>query len=406
MIYHIYHIAREYLRTTYSSRVVLIFALAMPLVFTFVLGNVIGGSGDGDSARWPVAVVNEDTGDLAGALVARLEANPKVALAFVDREDALTQVVQEEIVSAIIIPADFSSTLLAGGNPTIVLHPNATDLRSTQSVEQIVRAATSELSGVLTAAETSLAVAERLALFEIADTDLAAYFDDALIRAQALWSEAPPLVVRTQKVTRLDNSEQLPDGFQQSSPGMLVTFALVFLLNGAIVIVLEREQGTLRRLLVMPMHKSAILSGKLLAIFVAGLAQAAVLILFGQYVFHVNWGQAPAALALLLLTFTFSLTSLGMLIAGIAKTYAQANALANILMYSVAALGGAWWPIEITPEWMQRIAQITPTYWAMQGFNDIITRGLGVQAILPEAAVLLTFGVIYLTVGVWRFRYE
>ncbi len=43
MIYHIYYIALEYLRTTYSSRVVLIFALAMPLVFTFVLGTVIGG---------------------------------------------------------------------------------------------------------------------------------------------------------------------------------------------------------------------------------------------------------------------------------------------------------------------------------------------------------------------------
>jgi len=75
-------------------------------------------------------------------------------------------------------------------------------------------------------------------------------------------------------------------------------------------------------------------------------------------------------------------------------------------MYSVAALGGAWWPIEITPEWMQQVAQITPTYWAMQGFNDIITRGLGVQAIMHEITILLVFGAIYLSVGVWRFRYE
>ena len=126
----------------------------------------------------------------------------------------------------------------------------------------------------------------------------------------------------------------------------------------------------------------------------------------GQFAFGVNWGQAPLALVLLLLAFSFSLTSLGMLIAGVAKTYAQADALASILMYSIAALGGAWWPIEITPEWMQRVAQLTPTYWAMQGFNDIITRGLGVQAVLPEAIMLLVFGVIYLSVGVWRFRYE
>ncbi len=406
MIYHIYYIALEYLRTTYSSRVVLIFALAMPLVFTFVLGTVIGGGDENDIVRWPVAMVNEDTGELAEAFVAHLEANPKVALEHLDRENALAQVEQEQVISAIVIPTGFSSTLMAGGNSIIELHPNATDLRSTQSVEQIVRAATSEMSGVLNAAASSLSIAEQLNLFEDSDMVPATYFDNALSQAQTLWSDSPPLVVRSQVVTRLENANQIPDGFQQSSPGMLVTFALVFMLNGAIVIVLEREQGTLQRLLVMPLRRSAILSGKLSAIFVAGLAQAAILILFGQFVFGVNWGQAPLALVLLLIAFSFSLTSLGMLIAGVAKTYAQANALANILMYSIAALGGAWWPIEITPEWMQRVAQITPAYWAMQGFNDIITRGLGVQAIVPEITVLLVFGILYLSVGVWRFRYE
>ena len=98
--------------------------------------------------------------------------------------------------------------------------------------------------------------------------------------------------------------------------------------------------------------------------------------------------------------------TLGMLIAGLARTYAQANALANILMYSVAAFGGAWWPIEVTPQWMQQAAQITPTYWAMQGFQDIVTRGLGLQAVLPEAAVLTGMGLFFLALGAWRFRYE
>ena len=51
LFYSIYHIAREYLRTTYSSRVILIFALAMPLVFTFVLGSVIGGEPGEETVR-------------------------------------------------------------------------------------------------------------------------------------------------------------------------------------------------------------------------------------------------------------------------------------------------------------------------------------------------------------------
>ncbi|MCW5861236.1 MAG: ABC transporter permease, partial [Caldilineales bacterium] len=233
-----------------------------------------------------------------------------------------------------------------------------------------------------------------------------AIFAESLDRAQTAWSGELPAVVRSQPVTRLANAASIPNGMAQSSPGMLVTFALVFLLNGAGVIILERSQGTLRRLLVMPMGKGVILGGKLVGIFVAGLAQAAILILAGQFLFGVNWGQAPAALALMVLATTFAIASLGMMIAGLARTFAQAAALSNILMYSIAAIGGAWWPIEITPAWMQQIARLTPTFWAMQGYNDIITRGLGLPAVLPEALVLLGFGALFLAFGVWRFRYE
>jgi ABC-2 type transport system permease protein len=80
--------------------------------------------------------------------------------------------------------------------------------------------------------------------------------------------------------------------------------------------------------------------------------------------------------------------------------------LVNILMYSIAALGGAWWPSEIMPAWMQGVAKAVPTYWAMQGFSNIITRGLGLQAVLPQAAALVVFGGLFLVVGVRRFRYE
>jgi ABC-2 type transport system permease protein len=154
------------------------------------------------------------------------------------------------------------------------------------------------------------------------------------------------------------------------------------------------------------MRKAAIMFGKLGGIYVAGLVQAAILIGAGALLFGVPWGQAPVALLVMVLSFSFSITSLGMLIAGVARTYAQANALANILMYTVAALGGAWWPIEVVPGWMQQLAKFTPTYWAMQGFQDIIVRGLGLAAVLPNATLLLLFGAVYLSIGLWRFRYE
>jgi ABC-2 type transport system permease protein len=55
---------------------------------------------------------------------------------------------------------------------------------------------------------------------------------------------------------------------------------------------------------------------------------------------------------------------------------------------------------------MQTLGHVFPTAWAMQGFHDIITRGFGVTAVLPEVAILLGYGILFLSIGTWRFRYE
>lgn len=195
-----------------------------------------------------------------------------------------------------------------------------------------------------------------------------------------------------------------PTGFSQSSPGMLVTFGLASITAGAITLLLERQSGTLRRLMTAPLSRPAVMGGKLGGVMTAGVLQATILIAAGALFFGVDWGQSPVALVVMVLAFAFAVSGLGMAIAGLSRTYAQANALSQILTYSTAALGGAWWPIDIVPVWMQRLAQITPAYWAMQGFQDIIVRGEGLPAILPSAAVLTVMGVIFLTTGLSRFR--
>lgn len=196
-----------------------------------------------------------------------------------------------------------------------------------------------------------------------------------------------------------------PQGFGQSSPGMLVTFGLASIMSGAISLLLEQQSGTLRRLLAAPLPGWVVMGGKLTGVMTAGVIQAAILIAAGALFLGVRWGSAPFALAVMVLAFSFAIAGLGMFIAGLARTYAQANALSQILTYSVAAFGGAWWPIDIVPQWMQRAAQVTPTYWAMQGFQDIVVRGQDLAAVVVDAGVLAAMGVVFLAVGLWRFKH-
>jgi ABC-2 type transport system permease protein len=198
----------------------------------------------------------------------------------------------------------------------------------------------------------------------------------------------------------------IPSGFAQSSPGTLVLFVLITSLAAGEALVEEREIGTLRRLVTAPIPRWAIIAGKLLGAFTLTLVQMAFLILIGQLVFRVNWGRDPVALALVVVAYALVAASFGLMVATMVRTVQQFVAMQAIVPMIMAGLGGAMWPLEIVPPAMRAFGHLVPTAWAMQGLEDIITRGLGVQAVLLPVAALLLFAAGFFVVGVRRFRFE
>lgn len=400
-------IAWLYLYTTYKDRSTLIWGLALPLIFTTVLGvGMQGFASDDAPPTWRIAVVNEDNGSFGEELIASLDAHPSLVAAPSTQAAADSALEAAEISVALHIPAELSSNLHAGLPTTLPFYSRINEPLSAQVVEQAVLAALFELSASVDIANASLQVAERMDLFgrEGAPSQ-AEYLQTSLAAAQAA-QETQPISVTTRQLTRLDAQAEVPIGFTQASPGNMVIFSMFFIVYGASSILLEREQGTLRRLLTTPASKLAILGGKLLGVFIAGVVQITLLVVVGQVAFNVPWGQSPAALAAMILAFAFCITSMGMLLAALVRTFAQIDALSMMLILPLAGLGGAMWPIEIVPEFMQKIAMWLPTGWAMRGFQDIIIRGFGLTEILPSAGVLVLFGLVFLVLGVWRFKYE
>ena len=396
-----------YLKMTYSSRSVLIFQLLLPILFTFMVGQGTGGF-DGPSSTvvtWPLAVANEDSGNLGSSLVDTLSADPNLEVTMIAADEAETAVTNDDVLAALIIPANFSEQLSAGNRPALDFYSDPADVQEVQPIEQAVLGAASQLGGAVTAASLSRDVASQLGLFteNVSEAD---YFATAVSEAQTAW-QTPPTAVQINEDEIVVTAENvIPQGTSQSSPGMMAMFATFTMVGGAVVLLEERQNGTLRRLLVMPIRKSTIMVGKLLGILLSGLVQMVILILFGALVFDIPWGSAPLALAIMVISFALAITALGLMFAALARTLAQANALGTIVVLSISALGGAWWPLDIVPGWMQTLGRLSPISWAMDGFHDIITRDLGVTAVLPEAGILLAFAVVFLAVGVWRFRYE
>lgn len=408
----IWYLALNDIKIEFSSRWTLLFFLVLPLVFTAVLGgamsNAYGGDEPGADPRFPILAIDQDQSLLSGQMVAALEASDvirPVVRSDAEAEDLAGDVAaaleEEEVPALLVIPAGFEQALRDGQQAPLELHKAPNDNR-VLAIEQAVGAAARQVDSAVAAALASVQAAEQVEPFVDAAARVA-YFEQGLGMAREMLADPPARVEATQAP---EVTSEIAGGFEQSSAGQLVTWTLITLIGAAEVFVAERLGGTLRRLVVTPSHKTTILAGKIAGRLAMGLVQMAVLIGFGALLFKVEWGRSPLALVLLVVAFGLAAVAFGVMLGTFARTRSQAGGLTVLFSMLMAALGGAWWPLEITPSIYQAVVKVLPTTWAMIGFNNVLVRGQGVVGVWPQATILLGFALLFFVVGIWRFRYE
>jgi len=94
------------------------------------------------------------------------------------------------------------------------------------------------------------------------------------------------------------------------------------------------------------------------------------------------------------------------LLGSVAKTEGQAGGLGVLTANLLAALGGCWWPIEVTPPWMQTLQQFTPTGWTMDALHKLISFQSGAASAMPQVVILVVATIVMATLAVRKFQYE
>lgn len=128
-----------------------------------------------------------------------------------------------------------------------------------------------------------------------------------------------------------------------------------------------------------------------------------ILFAFGRAAFDISLGPSLAALGLVILGVVFAATTFGLLIAALAPSRDSVLPLGTIAVVGMAAVGGCWWPITIEPQWLQSLAHLFPTAWAMEAFNDLMLRERQLGDVWPAILALLSFGIAYLSAGAWIY---
>ncbi|MFQ5922798.1 MAG: ABC transporter permease [Anaerolineales bacterium] len=107
-----------------------------------------------------------------------------------------------------------------------------------------------------------------------------------------------------------------------------------------------------------------------------------------------------------MLSFALCITALSFALGSFVKNETQAAGLTNLLGISLAALGGAWWSLEIVTEFMRTVGHISPVAWAMDGYTSLIFENGDLRTVYASILILLVAAVVFFGFGVRRFRYD
>jgi ABC-2 type transport system permease protein len=378
-----------------------VFLLAMPIVFTLFFGILLGSAGSDN--RLAVGLVNLDLqGDLSLDLPQWVEETEVVRLDLLsDEASAQAQVRDNKLAAAIVIPPGYSQRVWQGENAPLILVGDPAG-QNGQAALSAIQSAVKRMLGAVEAAR--LATAAVTGRQPFADWNQEQTFRwERFQAAKADWQN-PPVDVTLGAAS--GSAPATPSGFAQSSPGILVQFAIFGLITSAMLLVVERKTRTLQRLLTTPITRWQIIAGHTLAMFVVVFLQELILVLLGQFAFGVNYLAAPAGTLLMMVSLAFWSAGLGLLIGATSRVEEQVILWSLLAMFLFSALGGAWFPLEVAGPTFSQIGHLMPTAWAMDGFQNIILRGLGDASALLPAGILLGVGLLFLTVAVWRFRFE
>ena len=395
-------IALKDLKQIARDRMSLLFLVIMPLAFTFLMGLLFGGNQQTDT-RLNVGLINNDSqGTLTQSLIGLLknsEIVKMVELTPAEESGISDQINSGKMAGALIIPLNYSNDLLNEKNPQIKVIANSSGTGG-QTVFTELQAKISRLLGALETGRLSLQSFN----LQKPVADPQAYLVDAVSASIQAWQN-PSIQIRTEPVSSSANQSGF-SGYVQTSPGMLLQFSIAGLIGAASVLVLERRNRTVTRLLIAPVTKAQIILGHLLGVTITVFFQETILILAGQFFFKVNYFQNPVGTLVMMLVVALFCGSLGLFFGAISKKPEQAIMWPLIAMFSLTALGGAWFPLDITSQAFYTIGHFTPGAWIMDGFQNIILRGLGFSSVLLPAIIILGYAALFFGLAVWRFRFE
>jgi ABC-2 type transport system permease protein len=174
----------------------------------------------------------------------------------------------------------------------------------------------------------------------------------------------------------------------------------------AIVLVIRRETGILKRLRATPLPASAYIAALLSAFMAAFAVEVIGLVVLGRLLFDIGVPDRIGSLVLVLLLGAISFCGLGIGLTALIKSAEGASAVVNAIYLPMSFLAGAFFSPHHFPQVLRAIADVLPLTYFLRLVRNVMLHGHEIWSQGTNVAVVAAWGLAGVIVALRAFRWE
>ena len=174
----------------------------------------------------------------------------------------------------------------------------------------------------------------------------------------------------------------------------------------AIVLVLRRESGILKRVRATPLPAPTFLAAVIVSTLIVYAIEAAALILLGRFAFGIELSTHWLSFVLALLLGGLAFAALGIALTGAIRSGEGSSAVVNAIYLPTAFLSGSFVSTHEYPHFLEVIANILPLTYFIRLMRDVVLRHETIWSSWESAVVVAAWGLAGLVLAVRGFRWS
>jgi ABC-2 type transport system permease protein len=387
LLSHSFRIAWKDTMELFRNRMMLVMLILMPLLMMVMVGYMYSST---SLNNVPIALANQDSGygnSMVGSQTFTTvfeqinNSTGMMKLSNVSSVDEIKTLVKNgEINGGIVIPSNFTESILTGQQGTIIIITDDSNPQMSATIKSVLKSVFDQMG-------TMLAQQNVLGL-------------NSSVNYNTSLAIVKPYTVTTEGIV-----EGTTNYFDFIAPGIIAMTVMMSVMTGLpAAISQEKEVGTLDGMMVAPINRLSVILGKTLAQTARGLLQGCIILGLAVGLFGVTIHGSILLVFGLLLLGVFSFVGLGIVLTSFAKDQETATIMMTTLMFPMMFLGGVFFPIQQMPWFMQGISKFLPLTYASQALRKVMVLGADIPAISTELIIMIVFGIVMIAIAVPVFK--